>query len=73
MTLRWKDEDHIMTPENITKLSFIAAKEDHPLYKLPTAPRHLKPRASKCGPVIWIMKDGKPVNCSNLMKGEDDE
>lgn len=21
----------------------------------------IKPKAPKCGPVIWIMKDGKPV------------
>jgi len=30
-------------------------------------PKNFKPRAAKSGPVIWIVKDGKPVN---LMKGE---
>ena len=61
----WKYEDHPLTAENLTKLEFIAARDDNPLYRRQKTV--FIPRAPKCGPVIWIMKDGKPVD---FTKGE---
>lgn len=42
--------------------------ESHFPYRSPSSPNHPKPRAPRCGPVIWIVKDGKPleVGCGTV-------
>lgn len=55
---------------NINDLAiFCVYNEDmnnHFPYRLPSTPRHPKPRALRSGPVIWIVKDGKALE----LKGE---
>mgnify|MGYP006921429248 CR=1 FL=1 len=62
----WKDCEHLFTTSNITKLEFICSKVGHCIYK-----RHsltIKPHSQRNGPVIWIVKDGKPVDMNKLIK-----
>jgi triacylglycerol esterase/lipase EstA (alpha/beta hydrolase family) len=60
---KWKHKDHIATPSNIVKSEFSDAYE----LRYSGAVRKYKsvafrPKALKSGPVIYIMKDGKPIN-----------
>lgn len=67
----WKNCEHLFTSSNITKLEFICSKNGHCIYK--RCSLTIKPRAQRNGPVIWIMKDGKPVDLNKLIKkGEHD-
>jgi len=56
----WQCREHLFTPENITKLETICAYQEHCIYQRPPKSR-TKPRALRNGPVIWIMRDGKPI------------
>jgi hypothetical protein len=58
----WKDREHLFTPQTITKLEFICTRSCP--YRRPFA--KCRSKALKHGPVIWIVKDGKPVEFNNL-------
>lgn len=53
----WRHREHLFTAENITRLEFACCKDC--IYRKQAA--HIKVRALPCGPVVFIMKDGKEV------------
>ena len=56
---RWRDIDHLATPNNIMKYEFACCKDC--IYRK-IASMKVKVKAMKHGPVKWLMKDGKVVN-----------
>ena len=56
----WKDRKHLFTPESITKLEFICTRvSNYPYYRRAVKIKH---RAERCGSVVYILKDGKPID-----------
>ena len=55
----WKYREHLFTPSAITKLELICTREHCP-YRRSASPK-CRSRALRHGPVIWIVRDGKPV------------
>lgn len=54
----WKDCEHLFTPANIVKYELACCRDC--LYRKHSAIR--KTRALRRGPVIWIVREGKPVD-----------
>lgn len=55
---RWRDIDHLATPNNIMKYEFACCKDC--IYRKQAIKMRVK--ALKHGPVKMLMKDGKTVN-----------
>lgn len=55
---RWRDCEHLATPNNITKYEFACCRDC--IYRKQAMT--IKPRPLKHGPVKWLMKDGKILN-----------
>jgi hypothetical protein len=60
-SIAWKDREHLFTPENITKYEFACCRDC--IYRKLAG--HPKVKALACGPVVWIMRDGKPVDLTS--------
>jgi len=54
----WKDREHLFTPSNITRLEQLCCRNC--IYRKQTIRMRIK--ALRHGPVIWIVRNGKPVN-----------
>lgn len=59
----WKSREHLFTPENIVKFEKACISAG---YKKPSA--HVKARALRHGPCIWLIKDGQPVEARDLVE-----
>ena len=55
---RWRDIDHLATPNNVMKYEFACCRDC--IYRKQAMA--IKPKPLKNGKVKWLMKDGKVVN-----------
>lgn len=65
----WKFREHLFTPESITRYEQECCKDC--IYRKLAAKAKIK--ALRHGSVIWILKDGKPINPNEIMEGKINE